>query len=35
MAAGMVRSETGAEPQLAHLLKDGYEGLRPCLPEGK
>jgi hypothetical protein len=35
MAAAMVRSETGTEPQLAHLLEDGYERLRPCLPEGK
>jgi len=31
-AAALVRAETGAEPQLEHLLANGYEALRPCLP---
>ncbi|HRO26477.1 MAG TPA: hypothetical protein PLD19_03475, partial [Luteimonas sp.] len=33
IAAGLLREETGAEPQLDALLADGYETLRPCLPD--
>jgi hypothetical protein len=32
MAAALMRAEGGAEPQLAHMLEGGYEGLKPCLP---
>jgi hypothetical protein len=32
-AAALVRAETGAEPQIERLLANGYEALRPCLPE--
>jgi hypothetical protein len=33
MAADLVRTESGAEPQVAQMLEGGYEGLRPCLPQ--
>jgi hypothetical protein len=29
---GWLRAETGQPPDLTHLLADGYEALRPCLP---
>jgi hypothetical protein len=32
-AADLVRAESGAAPRLEALLANGYERLRPCLPE--
>ncbi|MCG6873987.1 MAG: hypothetical protein LJE97_02735 [Betaproteobacteria bacterium] len=33
MAAELARAETGAAPRLGPLLENGYERLRPCLPD--
>lgn len=33
LAADLARAETGAAPQLGPLLENGYERLRPCLPD--
>jgi hypothetical protein len=33
MAADLARAETGAAPELGPLLENGYERLRPCLPD--
>ena len=32
--AGLLRTETGAEPDVANLLLHGYENMRTCLPAG-
>ncbi len=32
IVAAMLQTETGAQPELASMLRNGYEALRPCLP---